>query len=87
MTKPLDTSGSFVVNTSAMRGVSTAQAAKLIGVSTRTLFRWLDAKLLPEPKWVKMPGQEWRLWSAQDIARAKKVKAKSKRGPVPKKKS
>jgi DNA-binding transcriptional MerR regulator len=64
-----------------MKGVSTAQAAKLVGVTTRTLFRWLDSRLLPEPRRVKMPGHSWRLWSAKDIARALKVKKQVKRGP------
>lgn len=64
-----------------MKGVSTAQAAKLVGVTTRTLFRWLDNGLLPEPRRIKMPGQLWRLWSAKDIAGARKLKAKMKRGP------
>ncbi len=70
-----------------MKGVSTAQAAKLVGVTTRTLFRWLDSGLLPEPKRVQMPGQLWRLWSAKDLARARKLKAKIKRGPASKKKT
>jgi DNA-binding transcriptional MerR regulator len=84
MTKLLDTSR-FLIDTSTMKGVSTAQAAKLVGVTTRTLFRWLNGGLLPEPRRVKMPGQLWRLWSAKDIARARKLKAKIKRGPKSKK--
>jgi DNA-binding transcriptional MerR regulator len=85
MTKSLDTS-QFVLDTAGMRGVSTAQAAKLVGVTTRTLFRWLDSGLLPEPKRMKMPGQLWRLWSAKDIARAQKLKGKIRRGPRSRKK-
>jgi len=85
MTKLLDTSR-FSIDTSSMKGVSTAQAAKLVGVTTRTLFRWLDNGLLPEPRRVRMPGQLWRLWSAKDIARARKVKAEVRRGPKLKRK-
>ena len=69
-----------------MKGVNTAQAAKLVGVTTRTLFRWLGSGLLPEPRRVKMPGQLWRLWSAKDIARARKLKVRIRRGPKPKRK-
>jgi DNA-binding transcriptional MerR regulator len=85
MTKLLDTSRTLI-DTSTMKGVSTAQAAKRVGVTTRTLFRWLDSGLLPEPRRIKMPGQLWRLWSAKDIARARELKAQTKRGPKPKSK-
>jgi len=85
MTKQLDTS-QLLIDISTMKGISTARAAKRVGVTTRTLFRWLDSGLLPEPRRIKMPGQLWRLWSAKDIARAKKLKAQMKRGPKPKSK-
>lgn len=84
MTKYLDTSR-LLIDTKTMKGVSTAQAAKQIGVTTRTLFRWLDSGLLREPRRIAMPGHAWRLWSAGDIARARKVKEHVKRGPKPKK--
>jgi DNA-binding transcriptional MerR regulator len=65
-----------------MRGIPTAQAAKIIGVTTRTLFRWIDVGLLPEPYRMKLSNQQsWFLWSAKDIARARKLKAQMKRGP------
>jgi excisionase family DNA binding protein len=80
MTKFLDTLPKSL-DTLTMKGVSTAQAAKMVGVTTRTLFRWLDSGRLPEPRRVQMPGQSWRIWSAKDISRAKKLKAQMKRGP------
>lgn len=64
-----------------MRGVPTAEAAKVIGVTTRTLFRWIDVGLLPEPRRMEISNQTWFLWSAKDIARAQKLKAQMKRGP------
>ena len=66
-----------------MKAWSTAQAAKLIGVSKNTLLRWLYSGALKEPKKSKMPGMEWRVWSTSDIQRAKAVKAKMKPGRKP----
>lgn len=85
MTKSLDTSR-LLVDTRIVKGVTTGQAARLIGVSTRTVFRWLRSGLLPEPRRVKLPGQLWHIWSAKDIARARKLKEQIRRGPKPKRK-
>jgi DNA-binding transcriptional MerR regulator len=68
-----------------MQGYSTAQAAKIIGVSKNTLLQWLYAGTLDEPKRSTVGGVEWRIWSDSDIERARKVKATMKRGPKPKK--
>jgi len=80
MTSYLDTKKKRKYSIGVLRGLSTAQAAKEIGVTTRTLFRWLELGLLPEPRRVKMPAYDWRIWSAQDIERAKRVKKTIKRG-------
>jgi excisionase family DNA binding protein len=61
---------------------STQTAAKKMGVSFRTLNRWLaDGKIKPATA-IKMPGGRtlW-LWTGADIARGRKVKAAQKPGP------
>jgi len=47
---------------------STAKAAKRIGVSKNTLLRWLDGGLIED---VDRDWRGWRVWSDQDIERAK----------------
>ncbi len=63
---------------------STGVAAKRIGVSFRTLNRWLNVdKIKPS---VAIPFSDGRMlwrWTDADIAKAKKVKAAQKPGPKP----
>lgn len=47
---------------------STMEAAKQIGVSKNTLLRWLGGGLIED---VARDWRGWRLWSDQDIERAK----------------
>jgi hypothetical protein len=61
----------------------TAEAAKLVGVTKRTLLQWVYRGLLKDPKRVRVAGIVWRVWTKSDIERARKVKAKMKRGPKP----
>ena len=68
----------------ATKGMSTSQAAKTVGVTKRTLLQWIYKGLLKEPKQAKVAGVAWRIWSEDDIQRAKKVKSTIKRGPKPK---
>ncbi len=68
-----------------MEGYSTAQAAKLIGVSKATLLRWLYERRLKEPKRMDVAGKNWRIWTDEDIERARKLKTTIKPGPKPKK--
>ncbi len=70
----------------AMSGYSTAQTAKIIGVSKNTLLQWLYSGLLREPKRSRVAGVQWRIWSEADIERARKIKGTRKRGPKPKRK-
>ena len=61
---------------------STPQAARKIGVSFRTLNRWLNlGKIKPS---VGIPFSDGRMlwrWTDTDIAKARKVKAAQKPGP------
>jgi predicted site-specific integrase-resolvase len=64
---------------------STQQAAKKMGVSFRTLNRWLSLGLIRPSLAVPMGGGRtlWR-WSDADIAKGRKVNAALKPGPKPK---
>lgn len=66
---------------------STEAAARLIGVSFRTLNRWLALKKIRPSVAVPLDGglTLWR-WTGRDIARGRKVKAAQKPGPKAKRK-
>ncbi len=61
---------------------STESAAAKIGVSFRTLNRWLALGLIRPSKAIPIGGGRtlWR-WTDADIARGRKVKAAQKPGP------
>ena len=66
--------------------LSTAQAAKLIGVSKSTLLRWLSEGSMGEPQRISVAGVPWRVWAENDIVEARRVKATMRPGPKSKKK-
>ncbi len=68
-----------------MEGFSTAQAAKLVGVSKKTLLRWLYDGRLKEPRHANVAGRDWRLWGKADVERARKLKTTIRPGPKPRK--
>jgi DNA-binding transcriptional MerR regulator len=61
---------------------STQQAARRIGVSFRTLNRWLALELIQPSHTMPMGGGRtlWR-WTDADVAKGRKVKAAQKPGP------
>jgi hypothetical protein len=61
---------------------STQQAAGKMGVSFRTLNRWLALELIRPSMALPMGGGRtlWR-WTEADIAKGRKVKAAQKPGP------
>jgi predicted site-specific integrase-resolvase len=62
--------------------LSTATAAKRVGVSFRTLNRWLaDEKIRPSLAIPLAGGRTLWRWTEADIAKGKKVKATQKPGP------
>ncbi len=56
-----------------MKRYTTNEAAEKLGVHRVTLQRWIAAKLIPVPKMQIIGGGLFRLWTAQDIARARKA--------------
>ncbi len=58
-----------------MKGYSTAQVARMIGVHKNTLKRWLRDGSIPEPRRNQVAGVGYRIWTARDVERAKKHKA------------
>jgi excisionase family DNA binding protein len=68
-----------------MSGYSTAEAAKKLGVTKRTLLEWIYRGVLKGPKQFRVMGTLWRIWNDSDLRRARKVKSTMKRGPKPKK--
>ena len=63
---------------------STQQAAAKMGVSFRTLNRWLALGKIRPSTAIKMPaGRTLWLWTDTDIVRGRKVKATQKPGPKP----
>ena len=53
---------------------SSAQVAKAIGVSKRTLLEWLYVGKLDEPKSKTFGGVKSRVWSDGDVERARRYK-------------
>lgn len=62
---------------------TTAQAAKLIGVSRQTLQAWIAAGDIKAPELIGVGNATLRLWTAKDVERAKKFKGTLRRGPKP----
>ena len=62
--------------------ISTQEAAKKMGVSFRTLNRWLFLGLIrPSLEFAIGGGRTLSRWTEADIARGRKVKAAQKPGP------
>ena len=60
--------------TEIQAGYSTGQVAKEIGVTKQTLFRWLAAGELPEPNSLTLGRISYRVWSREDLERAKQYR-------------
>ena len=59
-----------------MRRYTTKEAATAIGVGYQTLLRWLYAGKLVEPERMILGGANIRLWTKEDIKRARQYKVK-----------
>ena len=53
---------------------TTKQVAKKIGAGYQTMLRWLYAKKLAEPERMMLNGASIRLWTKDDLERARKYK-------------
>ncbi len=56
-----------------MRQYTTNEAAAKLGVHRTTLQRWIAAKRIPAPEIQSIGGGLFRLWTEQDIKRARKA--------------
>jgi predicted DNA-binding transcriptional regulator AlpA len=60
-------------------GYSTAEVAQAIGVSKKTLLRWLWAKKLKDPRRVTIGSIDSRDWGSADLERARAYKEQNYR--------
>jgi len=58
-----------------MKTYSTAKVAKILGVGTETIYRWMHEGKFPTPPLQHLGGMRIRLWSEEDLGAAKKYKA------------
>ena len=66
--------------------LSTREAARKLGVTILTLQRHVSAKTIDAPPVEKIGGVSMRLWTARDIAKARKVLKATRPGRKKKKK-
>jgi transposase len=59
-----------------MGDYSTAQVAEMLGIGTDTLHRWLKNKKVAAPELQLVGGVKVRLWSDEQLAAAKRYKAR-----------
>jgi excisionase family DNA binding protein len=59
---------------------STREAAKKLGLQTRTLSRYIQAGKLPAPQMVKSGGMTLHLWTEKDIENARELLPKIANG-------
>jgi len=57
-----------------MKTYSTVQVAKALEIGTDTLHRWMREKKVPTPPIRSIGGVTVRLWSEDDLDKAKKYK-------------
>lgn len=55
--------------------LTTAEAAKAVGIARHTLQRWISEGRVSAPKTILRDGRGVRLWSDSDVKRLGKIKA------------
>jgi transposase len=55
-----------------MEVFSTRQAAKMLGIGSSTLARYLVAGKVPAPKSLQVGGKTVHLWTSRDVERVRK---------------
>ena len=63
-----------------MRGLSTRDAARKLGLSFTSLNRYIAAKKIPLPTLVRVGGVRVRLWSDKDITKVRAQLPKIRNG-------
>jgi predicted DNA-binding transcriptional regulator AlpA len=63
-----------------MRGYSTREAAKKLGISFASLNRYIADNKIPAPPLIEVAGIRARLWSDQDIEKVRAILPKIKDG-------
>jgi len=59
-----------------MKTYSTVQVAELLEIGTDTLHRWMREKKVPTPPLQSVGGMSIRMWSEEDVTKARTYKAK-----------
>ena len=58
-----------------VKGYSTVEVARIVGVHKNTLKRWLREALIPEPRRNRVAGVGYRIWAERDVERVRRYKA------------
>lgn len=58
-----------------MKTYSTGQVVKIVGIDRITLWRWLQAGKIKEPRRIRGGGIDARIWTARDVERVRRYKA------------
>jgi excisionase family DNA binding protein len=61
------------------KAFSTIQVAKLVGVTSDTLHRWIRESRIEAPPIQSLGGMKVRLWSQEDVNKVMKYKAEKYR--------
>jgi excisionase family DNA binding protein len=64
----------------AAKTYTSREAAKALGVSPQTLYTWINGGHIDAPAVLKLGRSTIRIWTADDIARARKFKGSLKPG-------
>ncbi len=59
-----------------MKPLSTEEVAKVIGIGSATLERWLGSGKVRAPKPLRVGRKVFRFWTSRDIERVKRYKEK-----------
>jgi excisionase family DNA binding protein len=55
-----------------MKSCSISEAAQLLGIDRKTLYRWIRNRLIPVPKPGVVHGRLARVWTTEELAAIKK---------------
>jgi predicted DNA-binding transcriptional regulator AlpA len=58
-----------------MKAYSTLEVARLVGVTSATLHRWIRQKRVPAPPLETLGGMRIRMWGRADVEKVKAYKA------------